>query len=210
MDITVSEHWTSVDKRDPITKKSKLKLILGLGLMVGIVIAVMILLWQEMLLIDSSGETVEYFFLDFIWTVIITISATVGVLVITYLVLKDCHTLSDAIEGAFLLLLGGLSAAHFIVEGIWFCIIIGSATGDLHTIYAMEIAIQFLLAALALVLVAGGAAIIHGAKKECDVVLRGYSLPTSYVSGGGISARIQCKELKGKKMCKIPRIRSIE
>jgi hypothetical protein len=74
----------------------------------------------------------------------------------------------------------------------------------------MEIAIQFILAAVALILTGAGAYLIYGAKKRCDVVLKGFSLPTAYATDAGISARIQCKELKGKKMCKIPRIDSIE
>lgn len=210
MKLSISEKWMPVEDRIEDPEKTNLKMFIGLAIFVGILIALFILMWQEALLIDSSGETVEYFTLDLLWTLVIGISVCVGVPLILYIAFKDCHNVMAIVDVSIVLSIGGLLAAHLIIEAIWFMILITGATGDLHTIYAMEIAIQSLMAITALIITAWGARLIYYRKKQCDVVIKGRTMPIAYASGQGISARIQCKELDGKMMCKIPRIDSIE
>jgi len=209
MKLNVSEDWMSVDEMDRDPKTTNLKLILSLVLLIAIAIAIAVLAWQESLLVASSGETVTYFVLDPIWDILIALGVVIGIPIAIILLYKNCHNTSSMVDIAIFLSIGLLFAAHFTIEGIWFIILIQSATGDLYAIYAMEIAQQFLMAAISLSLAAAGAYLIHGYKRECDVVLKGRTLPTTYASEAGISLRIQCKELNGRKACKIPRIDSI-
>ena len=205
----INENWIAVESA-PTEKTTRLNFILGLVAIIIIAAVAFFLIGQINILVDKSGKSVEYFFIGGFFLILIAVGLLIVTLVTVYLIFKDCHNIYEMIEFALIASLGLLIAGHFVIEIIWFSIQLVNSSGYLRAIYAIEIAIQAILLVLTGALPALCFYLLLDGKKECDVVINGYVLPTTFISEGDITAKIQCKELKGKKMCKIPNIASLE
>lgn len=210
--IDVKEDWKPLLKEDTKTlaEKKKINWIILVTSIIAGVIAINIFTFYELVLARLSGKRVIYLYFSVSWLVIILFSSVITTLIVIFYIFQKCHNSSgvilEAVIGNFAIMIG----LHYIMNLMYHLTFLQSSVGYFYGEIIFVLLKELILVGLCIIITMFIINLIIKKKQECDIVLKGRKLDKQFVTDSKIGAVIECKELRGKTLCKVPRIESLK
>lgn len=213
MQLDVTDEWILVKKKEePLeTKKKKGLSVALLILSVAVAVAIIALVIWLLIVINDTGVVLPVTDLG-VWDDIILAVVFGASILIFYLAFRKCHNILSLMIVALVVGLSVMVSVSLVIVIVLDVIFLSTATGDLYFALSIRVALDVMCLVMSILLIAFFASLeLKGAKLECDIVSKGRDLPSDIVSSpdGKTRSSLDCKELKGNKMCKVSSITGI-
>ena len=194
-------------------KASSRRLWIFVGVLIALFVAVLIINYIEITMLIAAGESLPWMPWEWWWT--LSIDAGIIVAVVIFLnayLTRRCADIWTSIAYGIVLTLTVMFIVDDIIFLVWYAMNIPSASPDLAAILPLSIARNALTAAGGVAILVYVFTLLRDRKEECDIKYKGISVPAMYANNDEqtLAVQINCKELDGKKLCKIPKIESIK